>query len=285
MRVIGLIAISLLLLAPRGAGAFGIMVNEFYSTNGNVGFGTKMVRDEFIEFVITEATTASDLASLTFGDTNNSTSRINAVFTFDEATLQSVLDQAGLNAFLPGTLIVVKGSALGPQNLTYDPYGGALNNSDAWSIELVAGQGAHDHAETLLDGNINLAGPGEVVWISTSNPPTSRTDTSGFIAALGADNNPGTIADAVISDLGSGLIVDSRVPNGRAVVMGDAGIATISSSPTLGTANNAANETWLVDNLRLNAVPEPSRAATLLIGLLGVLARRRRPGSPMNESP
>lgn len=73
-----------------------------------------MASDEFIEFLITTPTTASELASLTFGDTNNATSRISSAFAFNLSTLNGVLSSAGLTEFQPGSLIVVKGAGLGP---------------------------------------------------------------------------------------------------------------------------------------------------------------------------
>ena len=110
----------LALLPPQLLGA-GIMVNEYYNGSGTVGPGTKMVRDEYIEFVIVQESTASSLASLTFGDSNDATSQLQGVFRFDQSTLQQALDNAHLSAFLPGTMLVVKGIDLGPQSLAYDP--------------------------------------------------------------------------------------------------------------------------------------------------------------------
>lgn len=61
------------------------MVNEYRNTGGTVGPSAKMVRDEYIEFVITETTIATGLASLNFGDANDSTSMLQGVFRFDHA--------------------------------------------------------------------------------------------------------------------------------------------------------------------------------------------------------
>jgi hypothetical protein len=97
----------------RSAFAVGIMVNEYLnaSTGGSEPgpLLNKMAADEYIEFVITEDTSASTLASLTFGSTQAATSALKGVFGFDLTTLNSVLSAAGQTNFLAGTIIVVKG--------------------------------------------------------------------------------------------------------------------------------------------------------------------------------
>ena len=108
------------LAAPERASAVGLMVNEFRVGTGSAD-SFKMADDEFIEFVLTTNATASELASLTFGDTNHQTSRLNSIFRFDQSTLDLVLANAGATSFLAGTFIVVKGAGLGSQNLSYNP--------------------------------------------------------------------------------------------------------------------------------------------------------------------
>ena len=86
------IAFWCLALLPAQLMGAAIMVNEYYNGSGLVGPGTKMVSDEFIEFVIVQESTAASLASLSFGDSNEATSQLQAVFHFDQATLQQALD-------------------------------------------------------------------------------------------------------------------------------------------------------------------------------------------------
>jgi len=153
------IALWCLALLPAQLWGAGILVNEYYNGSGLVSPGTKMVADEYIEFVIVQESTAASLASLSFGDSNEATSQLQAVFHFDQATLQQALDNAHLSAFLPGTMIVVKGTDLGPQSIAYDP----LNGN--WDIQLVAGQGALGSTGTKINGAISVGNKGDTVWV------------------------------------------------------------------------------------------------------------------------
>ena len=270
------------LMSVRAFG-IGIMVNEFNVGTGGIVNGTKMSSNEYIEFVITQTTTAAQLASLTFGDTNNGTSRLNAAFTFDQTTLNSVLASSGVSAFQAGTVIVVKGAGLGAQNLTYAPTATNFGNADAWSIELVAGQGAIDSPSNIVNGNLGSGSSGEVIWVS-SHVPTTNTDTSGFISALGYDNAPGTIANAAMTDFGASSILRTTVTAGTAVSNSGSGTptATASLAATMGTANDAANSTWITTTLRANSAvalaPEPARASMMILGVCLMMTRRRRKG-------
>jgi hypothetical protein len=265
------------LVAPDVASAVGLMINEF-----RVGTGSpdsfKMADDEFVEFVLTTNATASELASLTFGDSNHQTSRLNSILRFDQATLDLVLANAGKTSFLAGTFIVVKGAGLGAQNLTYNPLATNTANADAWSIELVAGQGARDHPETTVDGVFDLDRKGGVVWVSTDNPPVDRIDTSSFISAIGFDDKPGAVADAVVSKFGAGSILGESFTGARVVQnVGGSNVSLVANtSATLGAPNNAMNASWIEGNLRFVAAPEPSRAFLILCALSAGIMRRRR---------
>ena len=257
------------------------MVNEIYNGSGSATAGTKMASDEYIEFVIVEKTTSAQLAAMTFGDTNSSTSQLKSVFQFDQATLDTALAGSGVDAFQAGTIIVVKGAGLGPQNLSYQPLSNNLNNSDAWSIQLVAGQGAKDSPDTQVNGSVSAGTSGDVVWIA-SGTPKSSTDTSGFISAIGYDNNPGTIAKSVASTFGSSSILPTTVSSGHAIsnTGGATDALVVSTAGTMGTTNGGANDAWIVGGLRASAAlslaPEPDRASLLTLGGALVLLRRRR---------
>ncbi len=266
-----------------GGQAAILMVNEYFNANGASTAGTKMATDEYIEFVVGERATAAALSALTFGDTSDATNALRSVFRFNEATLQQALANAGRSDFMPGTIIVVKGAALGPQDLNYRPVAGA--GDDGWNIELVAGQGAIDHSETRINGNLSVGNAGEVVWVSTSNPPSNTTDFSGFISALGHDANPGLAANSAIAKFGGGVIWSGNVTTGSSVSNGGGGSAPgaiVSVGGTRGVANGGGN-TIFVTSLRtaslLVTVPEPSRAALLLIGLGALFCPRRRRGA------
>jgi hypothetical protein len=271
-----LIAVYFVLVGATASGA-SIMVNEYKNSNGNVSGSTKMVGDEFFEFVLTENWTAAQLAGLTFGDSNSDTSTLQGVFQFDLATLNGVLTSSGQSAFLAGTIIVVKGATLGSQNLSYSPTLSNVGNDDAWSIELVAGQGAKDHPETLINGNIDIAGQGDVIWVA-QGAPTSATDTSGWIHAIGHDNKPGVIADAVVSQFGSGALLPASVGAPMNIFNTAGAVASVDNQNTgsMGAGNGGANTSYIQGLRSGSAVPEPGRCALLLLGMLTVLCTRQR---------
>lgn len=256
------------------------MVNEFNVGSGTVAPGTKMARDEYIEFLIVEPTTAAQLASMTFGDSNASTSRLQSAFQFDQATLQTALAGSGLTAFQPGSIIVVKGAGLGAQDLDYHPMSGNTGDADAWSIQLVAGQGAKDSPNTKVDGNYDAASAGDVMWIS-SKSPTSNTDTSGIISAIGFDSSPGLVASNVISTEGSGSILRTTVANGSAIsnVGGSTESLVVGATGSMGVANGGTNSTFITglrDTAALSLTPEPSRTSLIGAGMMFLLSRRQR---------
>jgi hypothetical protein len=261
---------------PTSTQAVGIMVSEYKNTADNGTITNKMAADEYIEFVITENASASSLASLTFGSANPTTSALQGVFGFDLITLNNVLSLSGQTQFLKGTIIVVKGGNLGAENLTYNPTVANASNHDAWSIELTAGFGARDHSETTVDGTLSVDGAGGVIWIS-STVPANATDTSGFIDAIGHDNAPGAIANAVSTAFGSGHILLANVGAPKVVYNTADSVTALASdiNGSMGAPNGGSNTTWVVNTLR-GAVPEPSRALLCFAGLLAALFTRRR---------
>lgn len=268
-------------LAPLKSWAVGLMVNE-YRTGTTNGITSKMARDDFIEFVLTTNATSIELAALTFGDTNHQTSQINSVFQFDQATLDLVLANAGQDSFLAGTIFVVKGTSLGAQNLTYDPRADNMSNADAWSIELVAGQGARDHSGNAINGDLNLDRQGDVVWVSADNPPANRLDTSSFISAIGHDSNPGLIAFTSMAQFGASSILPSTFPSARTIqnTGGENVTLAATTTSTMGASNSAANALWIESSLRVLGVPEPSRAALCLLAAMSWIFQRRRVPKP-----
>ena len=277
MRFLPVILVVCLWAALSGVSwSIGIMVNEYRNAADNGTISNSMAADEYIEFIITQDTTASQLASLTFGSTNAATSQLQGVFCFDLATLNTVLTSAGQSSFLAGTIIVVKGNNYGAENLSYNPSALNATDHDAWSIELSAGAGARDHAETTIGGNLSVDNSGGVIWVS-STLPTSKTDTSGFIDGMGHDNSPGAIANAVSSTFGANHILGSTIGAPKAVYNTADTTVSISNSTTgtMSAPNGGTNTTWIVNTLR-GAVPEPSRAMLTLAGLAAALLRRSR---------
>lgn len=257
-----------------------IVVNEWFATDSRIQRGEIMAGDEFIEFLITAPVSSTELANMTFGDTHHNTQQLNAVFAFDFTTLDAVLVDAGLDAFLPGTLIVAKGFELGPQDLFYNPLASNVGDHSAWTIELTAGIGfglvPSFSGQSALDLS---ADRGDIVWIAEGIPADQR-DTSGFIDALGVETNFGRIANSVVSEFGGGAILQDSTPNGSASVVR----ADLTSSeppsfdiPTMGgPTEGGVGAAGSIMELRMNAVPEPSRAVLALMGILGTTLRRSR---------
>jgi hypothetical protein len=273
VAMIGVWAVS-----PTAHG-IGIVINEFYATNTAIPNGSVMATNEFIEFLITAPTTASELASLTFGDTNNTTSRLSSAFAFNLSTLDGVLSSAGLTEFQVGTLIVVKGTGLGAQNLSYNPLSATISDQDAWAIELVVNQGFSQVATYPQGGPMNLnTNQGDVVWLAQGTP-SGGTTTSGFVDALGIETNLGRIANDAVNIFGTSAILNTSVANGsNAVNRSFTGGAPTLAAASRGTAGANANEinALRLDTLSLAGIPEPTRASLFAIALLSIAFRRRR---------
>lgn len=265
-------------VSPTAHG-IGIVINEFYATNTAIPTGNVMATNEFIEFLITAPTTANELASLTFGDTNNATSRLSSAFAFDLSTLDGVLNSAGLTEFQVGTLIVVKGTGLGAQNLSYNPLSATISDQDAWAIELVVNQGFSRVATYPQGGPMNLnTTQGDVVWLAQGTPSRATT-TSGFVDALGIETTMGRIANDAVNIFGTSAILNTSVANGSNAVnrsfTGGAPTLAAASRGTVGANANQINALRL-DTLSIAGIPEPTRASLFAIALLSVALRRRR---------
>jgi hypothetical protein len=267
------------LTATATSQAASIMVNEYRNANGSVV--NKMDNGEFIEFVVTESLTAAQLANMRFGNSNATTSLINSVFRFNQTSLQSILTAAGKTVFLPGTFIVVKG--FGTANTSYNPLISNITNDDAWGIELVMGtspSGAvFDDPTGIVNGDLSVDQHGDVIWISSA-APTSATDTSNFIHAIGHDGSPGAIANFANTQYGT--LVSSTVGQPKSVlnIGNDTEVmdnfSTVSGPGAafgMSLGNSTANTTWIQG---LRGTPEPSRAMFLMLGLVSFLTRRQR---------
>ena len=253
-----------------------IVVNE-YGSGIFAADATHMATTDYIEFAITQNVTSATLAAMSFGDSNANTSQIQGIFKFDKTTLDGILTSAGRSDFLAGTIIVVKGDQLGAQNLTYNPLSSNTTNADAWSIELVAGQGARN-----VNGlDISFSNNGDVAWIANGTP-TSLTDTSGFVSAIGNRNGAnGAIGNAVISKFGASSMFNGNLNFGNTLANTGSttspSLTVVSGTGTMGATNSTTNSTSITA-LRTNAflAPEPSRFLLLAAGLVSILFRRRR---------
>lgn len=129
--------------------------------------------------------------------------------------------------------------------------------------------------------NLNTS-QGDVVWIAQGTP-SSSTSTSGFIDALGVENNRGRIANDAVNIFGSSAIRSTLVPNGNnAVSRSYTGGALTIAAPSRGTAgsNSGQIDAIRLDTLNLAGIPEPTRASLFAIALLSLAFRRRRSAPP-----
>jgi hypothetical protein len=198
--------------------------------------------------------------------------------------LNQALLSAGRSDFLPGTIIVVKGAGLGGQQLGYNPLITNVTDDAAWGIQLVAGQGAKDHSETLINGTLMIGNSGELVWVSQDSPPVNNTDASSLVSALGHGSSSGAVAAAAVTAFGSGVIYTGAVASGTAVRNTGtvaSPVADISTTGSMAQVNGGAN-TLSIHSLRANgfvtasATPEPSRTLLLATGAVIWLLRRNR---------
>jgi hypothetical protein len=271
-----LIALTLAWLFTSGSVSYGagIVINEYTNTNGNVTAGYKFTSNEYVEFVLTGDMTVSQLGALTFGDSNATTSTLNSSFKFNTSTLTTAL---GSNTvFRAGTIIVVGGNDF-TENLTYNPLAGNITDDDAWGIRLTVSPisgpstGVLNNNIAGMNGNFEIANQGDVVWVASGNP-ANNTDTSGFVHAIGHDNDPGLIGNAANALEPSTIGSPKSVYNTAGAVIS----LTNSGDSTMGTGNTAANTAWIQSLRGAVFVPEPSRLLLLFFGALGLVSRRQR---------
>jgi len=275
-----IISVIGLAVAVSASADGGLMINEYRNGKGSVSTSSRMVSDEYIEFAITKNMTSDALSALTFGDSNSATSALQSVFKFDKATLDSALEGAGRKDFLAGTLFVVKGTDLGSQNLSYNPQANNITNNDLWSIELVAGLGAVNYADKLINGSFNIANKGDIIWVSSGNPPANNVDTSGMTDAIGHTTDPSYIAKQVVSGFGSSHLLNTDVSSGNSVVnVGGKNVALSSTTITTMAAPNGDTNTLWINGMRtanFDVAPEPSRLLLFIVGSFSCLLRRTR---------
>jgi len=275
--IISLIGLA---VAVSAAADGGLVINEYHNGKGTVSTSSRMVSDEYIEFAITKNMTSDALSALTFGDSNSATSALQSVFKFDKVTLDSALECAGRKDFLAGTLFVVKGNDLGSQNLSYNPQANNITNNDLWSIELVAGLGAVNAASKLISGSINIANKGDIIWVSSGNPPANNVDIAGVTDAIGHTTESGYIAKQVVAGMGSAHLLNAEVNTGSSVINsgGQNVNLTTTTVSTLAAPNGDTNTLW-INGMRaanFDVAPEPSRFLLLIVGSLACLLRRTR---------
>ncbi|MGB3262412.1 MAG: sodium:calcium exchanger, partial [Microcoleus sp.] len=142
-----------------------IIINEFRRNGQFQG-------NEYVEILLTEDLTASQLESFFVGDSSGTTIQKLSAYQFrDMASIAPV--------FKAGTIIALGGSSVIPANdTTYNPVPGG-NDSD-WNIQLLLNNGAGGtYLNNVLVGSNAFGGDfaaSDVVWVDTSSTGTTSVD-------------------------------------------------------------------------------------------------------------
>jgi predicted extracellular nuclease len=204
-----------------------ILINEFYRG------GTLTTGDEFIELLVVEDLTATQLESFFVGDSTSSKASKFSAYKF--TNLGSIA-----STFKAGTIITVGGTTAISQDTSYNP------STGDWNIALNAGGSFLPNANTGNTGDI--AGD-DVVWVDTTNSGATISP-DGFAVDIGTATGAFTSAANVnfgTSTNNTGYALNSDLAGATNTTNWTTGIAFASTTP--GLANGGANTTY-INNLR-----------------------------------
>ncbi|NJK70121.1 MAG: tandem-95 repeat protein, partial [Microcoleus sp. SU_5_3] len=142
-----------------------IIINEF-RRNG------QFQSNEYVELLLTEDLTASQLQSFFVGDSSGTLIQKNSAYQFrNMANIAPV--------FKAGTIIAIGGSSAIPANeITYNPVPGGTDAD--WNIQLLLNNGAGGtYLNNVLSASNNLGGDfagSDIVWVDTSSTGTTSVD-------------------------------------------------------------------------------------------------------------
>jgi hypothetical protein len=200
-----------------------IIINEFYR-------GTTLTTgNEFIELLLTQDLTATELNLFFVGDSTST-----------KASKFSAYDFTGMNTiastFKAGTIITVGGTTAITQNTSYNPTGGD------WNIALNAGGSFLPNANSGNSGDI--AG-NDVIWVDTSNTGATIS-IDGFAVDIGTATAAFTGAanvDFGASNDNSGYSLNSDLTGAISTTNWTTGIAIGTTTP--GQPNGGANTSYI----------------------------------------
>jgi len=204
-----------------------IVINEFYRG------GTLTTTDEFIELLLTEDLTATQLESFFVGDSTSSKASKFSAYKF--TNVSSIA-----STFKAGTIITVGGTTAISQDTSYNP------STGDWNIALNAGGSFLPNANSGNTGDI--AGD-DVVWVDTTNSGATISP-DGFAVDIGTATGAFTSAANVnfgTSTNNTGYALNSDLAGATNTTNWTTGIAFASTTP--GLANGGANTTY-INNLR-----------------------------------
>ncbi|MFN6518284.1 MAG: putative Ig domain-containing protein [Nostoc sp. CreGUA01] len=216
-----------------------IIINEFYR-GGNL-----TTTDEFIELLLVENLTATQLESFFVGDSTAAKASKFSAYKF--TNLSSVA-----STFQAGSIITIGGTTAITQDTSYNPSIGD------WNIALNAGGSFLPNANSGSNGDIAAD---DVVWVDTSNTG-STISTDGFAVDIGTATGAFTSAANVnfgASTNNTGYALNSDLAGATSTTNWTTGIAFATTTP--GLPNGGANTTY-INNLR-SIPPLPSLSLSI----------------------
>ncbi|HEY9295824.1 MAG TPA: Calx-beta domain-containing protein, partial [Phormidium sp.] len=215
-----------------------IIINEFYR-GGNLITG-----DEFIELLLLEDLTATQLQSFFVGDSTASKASKSSAYQFTNMSTIAT-------TFKAGTIIAVGGTGRIIQDTSYNPAGGD------WNILLNAGN--NSFLPNVGSSFGDLAAD-DIAWVDTSSTGATIS-ADGFAVDIGTASGAFTSAVNVnfeASTNNTGYALNSDLAGATNTANWTTGIATASTTP--GLPNGGANTTY-IDSLRVT-LPTVTIAAT-----------------------
>ncbi|MFN6496656.1 MAG: putative Ig domain-containing protein [Nostoc sp. DedQUE01] len=216
-----------------------IVINEFYR-GGNL-----TTTDEFIELLLVEDFTATQLESFFVGDSTAAKASKFSAYKF--TNLGSIA-----STFKAGTIITVGGTTAITQDTSYNP------STGDWNIALNAGGSFLPNANSGNNGDIAAD---DVVWVDTSNTG-STISADGFAVDIGTATGAFTSAANVnfgTSTNNTGYALNSDFAGATSTTNWTTGIAFASTTP--GLPNGGANTTY-INGLR-SIVPLPTLSLSI----------------------
>ncbi|RCJ16515.1 hypothetical protein A6S26_33195 [Nostoc sp. ATCC 43529] len=217
-----------------------IVINEFYRG------GTLTTTDEFIELLLTEDLTATQLESFFVGDSTAAKASKFSAYKF--TNVSSIA-----STFKAGTIITVGGTTAITQNTSYNP------SANDWNIALNAGGSFLPNANSGNTGDI--AGD-DVVWVDTSNTGATIS-TDGFAVDIGTATGAFTSAANVnfgTSTNNTGYALNSDLAGATNTTNWTTGIPFASTTP--GLPNGGANTTYINSLRSIPPLPTLSLSIT-----------------------
>ncbi|MDX1933039.1 MAG: hypothetical protein SFU56_10580 [Capsulimonadales bacterium] len=257
MGFAALAAVTLCIGPMSAARAQKIVINEFYRGGTLQGTG-----DEYIELLLIEDLTSTELETFFVGD--STTAKNNKFAAYEFTNMGSIA-----SIFRKGTIIAVGGTGRFAQDTSYDPTAGD------WSLLLTGNGSFLPNANT---GNTGDIAANDVVWVDTvATGATISADGFGIdIGTTVGGFTPAADVDFGASTNNTGYVFNGSLAGITNTANWTTGVATGDVTP--GLANGGENTTFITGLRTITAAaPEADSLALMLPMAAGLwFARRRR---------